>query len=71
VGLRRSLKSADNKATRTGALEMNAELEYTVMQHHASELRRAAAEHRRVREAVKSLPSERRRRSVFAQLLAS
>ncbi|MFI7697642.1 hypothetical protein [Nonomuraea sp. NPDC049480] len=50
---------------------MNAELEYTVMQHHASELRRAAAEQRRVREAVKGLRSERRHRSVFARLFAS
>ncbi|MGP3954578.1 hypothetical protein ACTWPT_01170 [Nonomuraea sp. 3N208] len=50
---------------------MNAELEYTIMQHRASELRRAAAEHRRVQEAVKGLRSERRHRSVFAKLLAS
>ncbi|WP_171075076.1 hypothetical protein [Nonomuraea basaltis] len=49
---------------------MNAELEYTVMQHHASELRRAAAEQRRVREAVKGQRSERRHRSIFAKLLA-
>jgi hypothetical protein len=50
---------------------MNAELEYTVMQHHASELRRAAAEQRRVREVAKSLRSERRHRSIFGKLLAS
>ncbi|MFB4281052.1 MULTISPECIES: hypothetical protein [unclassified Nonomuraea] len=50
---------------------MNAELEYSVMQHHAAELRQAAAEQRRVREASKSRPSERRHRSVFARLLAS
>ncbi|MEV4012986.1 hypothetical protein AB0J35_21010 [Nonomuraea angiospora] len=50
---------------------MNAELEYTVMQHHASELRRAAAEQRRVREAQKSLRPERRNRSVFAKFLSS
>jgi hypothetical protein len=50
---------------------VNAELEYTFMQHHAAELRRAAAEHRRVREAVKGLRSERRHRSVFSRLRAS
>ena len=50
---------------------MNAELEYTVMQHHAAELRQAAAEQRRVREALKGQRSERRHRSVFAKLLAS
>ncbi|MEV4169450.1 hypothetical protein [Nonomuraea sp. NPDC049709] len=50
---------------------MNAELEYSVMQHHAAELRQAAAEQRRVREASKNRPSERRHRSVFARFLAS
>ncbi|MFI6298739.1 hypothetical protein ACIBEJ_44625 [Nonomuraea sp. NPDC050790] len=45
---------------------MNAELEYTVMQNHAEELRRAAAEHRRAREARKT-----GRRSVFAKFLSS
>jgi hypothetical protein len=50
---------------------MNAELEYTVMQHRASELRRAAAEHRRAREASENRPAERRHRSVFARFLAS
>ncbi|GAA3134373.1 hypothetical protein AB0K18_14465 [Nonomuraea sp. NPDC049421] len=50
---------------------MHAELEYTVMQHHASELRRAAAEHRRAREAGQERPAERRHRSVFARLLSS
>ncbi|MEV1171883.1 hypothetical protein [Nonomuraea sp. NPDC049784] len=50
---------------------MNAELEYTVMQYQASELRRAAAEERRVREARKSLRSERRHRSVLAKFLSS
>ncbi|WP_181448903.1 hypothetical protein [Nonomuraea aridisoli] len=48
---------------------MNAELEYSVMQYHASELRRAAAEHRRANEARRT--SERRHRSVFARFLAS
>jgi hypothetical protein len=51
--------------------KMNAELEYSVMQHHASELRRAAAEHRRVREAVKGLRGERRHRSFLAKFRAS
>ncbi|WP_170223070.1 hypothetical protein [Nonomuraea turkmeniaca] len=50
---------------------MNAELEYSIMQHRASELRRAAAEHRRVREVAKGSRSERRHRSIFAKLLAS
>ncbi|MEV0379053.1 hypothetical protein [Nonomuraea sp. NPDC050643] len=50
---------------------MNAELEYSVMQHHASELRQAAAEQRRVREAQRSKRGERRNRSVFARFLAS
>ncbi|MEV0618033.1 hypothetical protein AB0I81_32240 [Nonomuraea sp. NPDC050404] len=49
---------------------MNAELEYSVMQHHAAELRQAAAEQRRVREASKGR-AERRHRSVFARFLAS
>ncbi|MER7361472.1 hypothetical protein ACI2LC_16270 [Nonomuraea wenchangensis] len=46
---------------------MNAELEYSVMQHHASELRRAAAEQRRVREALRGPQAERRHRSFFAR----
>ncbi|GAA1731725.1 hypothetical protein AB0K40_13945 [Nonomuraea bangladeshensis] len=46
---------------------MNAELEYSVMQHHASELRQAAAEQRRVREALRGPRAERRHRSVFAR----
>jgi hypothetical protein len=50
---------------------MNAELEYSIMQHHAAELRRAAAEHRRVREALKGRRADRRGRSVFAKFLAS
>ncbi|MEO3890203.1 hypothetical protein [Nonomuraea sp. B5E05] len=50
---------------------MNAELEYTVMQHHASELRRAAAEQRRVMEARRGPRGERRHRSVLARFLAS
>ncbi|MEV4107320.1 hypothetical protein [Nonomuraea sp. NPDC049695] len=50
---------------------MNAELEYSVMQYRASELRRAAAEERRAREAGKGLRSERRNRSVLAKLLSS
>ncbi|MGW0808770.1 hypothetical protein [Nonomuraea sp. NPDC002799] len=50
---------------------MNAELEYTVMQHHASELRRAAALQRRVRQALKEQPAELRNRSIFAKLLSS
>ncbi|MCK2221677.1 hypothetical protein MF672_048915 [Actinomadura sp. ATCC 31491] len=50
---------------------MNAELEYSIMQHHASELRRAAAEQRRVREALRSSRADRRHRSVFARFLAS
>ncbi|MGN9838558.1 hypothetical protein ACTMTI_10610 [Nonomuraea sp. H19] len=50
---------------------MNAELEYTVMQHRAVELRQAAAEQRRVREAANGRRSERRNRSVFAKFLSS
>ncbi|MEW9547574.1 hypothetical protein [Nonomuraea sp. NPDC050783] len=50
---------------------MNAELEYSIMQHHAAELRRAAADQRRVREARKGNRSERRHRSVLARLIAS
>ena len=48
---------------------MNAELEYVVMKNHARELREAAAQHRRVREAQKGQKAERR--SVFAKLLSS
>ncbi|GAA3659891.1 hypothetical protein GCM10022224_024060 [Nonomuraea antimicrobica] len=51
---------------------MNAELEYTIMQHRAAELRSVAAEQRRVQEARQGRSAERRRRrSVFARLLAS
>ncbi|MFI7451743.1 hypothetical protein ACIBQX_29900 [Nonomuraea sp. NPDC049714] len=50
---------------------MNAEFEYTVMQNHAQELREAAAEHRRVREALKARKAERGHRSLFARLLSS
>ncbi|SEG72487.1 hypothetical protein SAMN05444920_1042 [Nonomuraea solani] len=39
---------------------MNPEIEYELMKNQASELRRAAAEHRRVREAEKHNKSERR-----------
>ncbi|QYC39255.1 hypothetical protein Nocox_08150 [Nonomuraea coxensis DSM 45129] len=46
---------------------MNAELEYSIMQHHASELRRAAAEQRRVREALRGPRAERRHRSLLAR----
>ncbi|MGI5269597.1 hypothetical protein ACQEUU_10630 [Nonomuraea sp. CA-218870] len=47
---------------------MNAEFDYTVMQHRAYELRQEATERRRVREAVKAGRPERRHRSVFARL---
>ncbi|WP_197093549.1 hypothetical protein [Nonomuraea sp. SBT364] len=50
---------------------MNAEFEYVVMQNHARELREAAAEQRRVRQAVKEQRGGRRHRSVFARLLSS
>ncbi|WP_214321555.1 hypothetical protein [Nonomuraea sediminis] len=50
---------------------MNAELEYAVMKNHAEELRAAAAQHRRVREAQKAHSSERRTRSAFARFLSS
>ncbi|MER6509359.1 hypothetical protein ABT158_21220 [Nonomuraea sp. NPDC001636] len=48
---------------------MNPELEYELMKSYASELRRAAAEHRRVREAMKGNKAERR--SVFGKLRSS
>jgi hypothetical protein len=48
---------------------MHAELEYAVMQNHASELRRAAAARRLVREAEEGQRSGRR--SLFARFLAS
>ncbi|MFI7616843.1 hypothetical protein ACIBP6_37010 [Nonomuraea terrae] len=50
---------------------MNAELEYSVMQYRASELRLAAAEHRRANEARQGRTAERRHRSLFARFLAS
>ena len=50
---------------------MNAELEYIVMQNHAKELREAAAEHRRVREALKGRRDERRHRSFLARFLSA
>ncbi|MGN9841415.1 hypothetical protein ACTMTI_25140 [Nonomuraea sp. H19] len=39
---------------------MSPEIEYELMKNHANELRRAAAEHRRVREAERTNKSERR-----------
>ncbi|MEU1386004.1 MULTISPECIES: hypothetical protein [unclassified Nonomuraea] len=48
---------------------MNPELEYELMKSHASELRKAAAEHRRVREAMKGNKAERR--SVFGKRRSS
>jgi len=39
---------------------MSPEIEYELMKNHASELRKAAAEHRRVREAERHNKSERR-----------
>ncbi|MEO3871862.1 hypothetical protein ABGB18_23865 [Nonomuraea sp. B12E4] len=50
---------------------MNAELDYTVMQHRASELRRTAAEQRQVREAMRARRSDRRHRSILPKFLAS
>ncbi|NRQ34605.1 hypothetical protein HII36_22595 [Nonomuraea sp. NN258] len=44
---------------------MHPEIEFELMKNHASELRRAAAEHRRVREAQRGNKSERR--SVFGK----
>ncbi|NUO98755.1 MAG: hypothetical protein HOV96_38620 [Nonomuraea sp.] len=48
---------------------MNPEIEYELMKNHANELRRAAAEHRRVREAMRGNKSERR--SVFGKRRSS
>ncbi|MGP3964610.1 hypothetical protein ACTWPT_52500 [Nonomuraea sp. 3N208] len=48
---------------------MNPEIEYELMKSHMSELRRAAAEHRRVREAERGNKSERR--SVFGKRRSS
>ncbi|MEW9553981.1 hypothetical protein [Nonomuraea sp. NPDC050783] len=48
---------------------MNPEIEYELMKSHASELRRAAAEHRRVREAERS--NKAGRRSVFGKRRSS
>ncbi|MBB5776664.1 hypothetical protein AB0K16_59305 [Nonomuraea jabiensis] len=45
---------------------MHPEIEYELMKNQASELRKAAAEHRRVREAERANKSERR--SVFGKL---
>ncbi|MER6942706.1 hypothetical protein ABT294_01665 [Nonomuraea sp. NPDC000554] len=50
---------------------MHAELEYVVMQNHAAELRKAAAEHRQALEAQRGQKGERRHRSLFARFLAS
>ncbi|MFG1942374.1 hypothetical protein [Nonomuraea sp. NPDC048826] len=50
---------------------MNAEFEYTVMQHRAHELRQQAAEHRRAREAARAARPERRHRSIFARMRAA
>ncbi|MFI6502112.1 hypothetical protein [Nonomuraea typhae] len=44
---------------------MNPELDYQLMKTHQSELRRLAAEHRRVREAERRNKAERR--SVFGK----
>ncbi|MER6943704.1 hypothetical protein ABZ297_37495 [Nonomuraea sp. NPDC005983] len=48
---------------------MNPEIEYELMKSHAHELRQAAAQHRRVREAERSNKSERR--SVFGKRRSS
>ncbi|MEO3875469.1 hypothetical protein ABGB18_42370 [Nonomuraea sp. B12E4] len=48
---------------------MNPEIEYELMKNHASELRRAAAEHRRVREAERHNKAERR--SLFGKRRSS
>jgi transposase len=50
---------------------MSAEFEYVVMQNHARELRETAAEHRRVRQAIKERRGERQHRSLLAKLLSS
>ncbi|GAA3531517.1 hypothetical protein GCM10022419_008270 [Nonomuraea rosea] len=39
---------------------MYPEIEYQLMKDHASELRKAAADHRRVREAMRGNKAERR-----------
>ncbi|MEV4291299.1 hypothetical protein AB0K40_37830 [Nonomuraea bangladeshensis] len=44
---------------------MNPEIEFELMKSHANELRRAAAQHRRVREAEQINKAERR--SVFGK----
>lgn len=49
--------------------EMNPELDFQLMKSQAGELRRAAAEHRKVREAERRNKSERR--SVFGKRRAS
>ncbi|WP_327086990.1 hypothetical protein OIE66_32365 [Nonomuraea sp. NBC_01738] len=49
---------------------MNAELEYAVMKNHAEELRQAASDHRRAKEAGKGA-HRAARRSVFAKFLSS
>ncbi|SDI58164.1 hypothetical protein [Nonomuraea jiangxiensis] len=48
---------------------MNPEIEFELMKNHANELRRAAAEHRRVREAERHNKSERR--SLFGKRRSS
>ncbi|MDR8407356.1 hypothetical protein [Nonomuraea sp. 3-1Str] len=48
---------------------MNPEMDYQLMKSHARELRAAAEEHRRVREAEKGNKSERR--SVFGKRRSS
>ncbi|WP_166427013.1 hypothetical protein [Nonomuraea mesophila] len=48
---------------------MNPEIEYELMKNHASELRRTAAEHRRVREAQQA--NKAGRRSVFGKRRSS
>lgn len=48
---------------------MHPEIEYELMKNNASELRKAAADHRRVREAEKANKSERR--SIFGKRRSS
>ncbi|MFI7706668.1 hypothetical protein [Nonomuraea sp. NPDC049480] len=48
---------------------MHPEIEYELMKNNASELRKAAADHRRVREAEKGNKSERR--SIFGKRRSS
>jgi hypothetical protein len=67
--LDRALKVSERNTADVWSKMMHPEIEFELMKNHADELRRAAAEHRRVREAQRGNKSERR--SLFGKRRSS